>query len=229
MHLNINKRSRGRMAAAVSASAVLALGVAACGSRRFDSSEAESGGDVSGDVSLVAYSTPQDVYEEDARSRLPGRRRLRGRPRLLVRLLGRSVPRGRGRRTGRPRPPRARARHDASRRRRCRRRGLGGRRGRRSVRRPRSSRSPSAAATRRTSRTGTTSSATTSQVVTPNPFTSGGASWNIMAAYGQALENGGTEEEALALRRRRPGQHRRSRTQARPTRWRRSSAARATC
>jgi sulfate/thiosulfate-binding protein len=34
-------------------------------------------------------------------------------------------------------------------------------------------------------------------VITPNPFTSGGARWNIMAAYGQVLENGGTEEEGL--------------------------------
>jgi len=34
-------------------------------------------------------------------------------------------------------------------------------------------------------------------VVTANPFTSGGARWNIMAAYGQVLENGGTEEEGL--------------------------------
>jgi sulfate/thiosulfate transport system substrate-binding protein len=35
------------------------------------------------------------------------------------------------------------------------------------------------------------------EVITPNPFTSGGARWNIMAAYGQVLENGGTEEEGL--------------------------------
>ena len=35
------------------------------------------------------------------------------------------------------------------------------------------------------------------EVVTPNPFTSGGARWNIMAAYGQVIENGGTEEEGL--------------------------------
>ena len=33
-------------------------------------------------------------------------------------------------------------------------------------------------------------------VVTPNPFTSGGAKWNIMAAYGAALERGDSEEEA---------------------------------
>ncbi len=36
------------------------------------------------------------------------------------------------------------------------------------------------------------------EVITPNPFTSGGARWNIMAAYGQVIENGGTEEEGLA-------------------------------
>jgi sulfate/thiosulfate transport system substrate-binding protein len=35
------------------------------------------------------------------------------------------------------------------------------------------------------------------EVITPNPFTSGGARWNIMAAYGQALENGASEDEAL--------------------------------
>lgn len=35
------------------------------------------------------------------------------------------------------------------------------------------------------------------EVIQPNPFTSGGARWNIMAAYGQVLQNGGTEEEAL--------------------------------
>ena len=34
-------------------------------------------------------------------------------------------------------------------------------------------------------------------VLTPNPFTSGGARWNIMAAYGQAVNNGASEEEAL--------------------------------
>jgi sulfate/thiosulfate transport system substrate-binding protein len=37
------------------------------------------------------------------------------------------------------------------------------------------------------------------EVITPNPFTSGGARWNIMAAYGQVIENGGTEEEALGF------------------------------
>jgi sulfate transport system substrate-binding protein len=31
------------------------------------------------------------------------------------------------------------------------------------------------------------------EVITPNPFTSGGARWNVMAAYGQAIKGGGGE------------------------------------
>jgi len=34
------------------------------------------------------------------------------------------------------------------------------------------------------------------QTVTPNPLTSGGARWNVMAAWGAQLEQGKTEEEA---------------------------------
>ena len=36
------------------------------------------------------------------------------------------------------------------------------------------------------------------QVVTPNPFTSGGARWNIMAAYGAQLKEGKTQAQAQA-------------------------------
>src|SRR5215475_9028912 len=36
------------------------------------------------------------------------------------------------------------------------------------------------------------------QVVTPNPFTSGGARWNIMAAYGAQREAGKTDKQAIA-------------------------------
>ena len=61
----------------------------------------------------------------------------------------------------------------------------------------RSSSSSSARATRRTSRPGTTSSSEGIEVITPNPFTSGGAQWNIMAAYGAQLEQGKTDEEAI--------------------------------
>ena len=35
------------------------------------------------------------------------------------------------------------------------------------------------------------------EVITPNPFTSGGAQWNIMAAYGAQLEQGRSEDEAV--------------------------------
>src|ERR671918_644218 len=35
------------------------------------------------------------------------------------------------------------------------------------------------------------------EVITPNPFSSGGAQWNIMAAYGAQLNTGASEEEAL--------------------------------
>jgi len=36
------------------------------------------------------------------------------------------------------------------------------------------------------------------EVITPNPFTSGGARWNVMAAYGAQLEQGKSKQEALA-------------------------------
>jgi sulfate transport system substrate-binding protein len=36
------------------------------------------------------------------------------------------------------------------------------------------------------------------QVITPNPFTSGGARWNLMAAYGGALAQGDSESQADA-------------------------------
>lgn len=35
------------------------------------------------------------------------------------------------------------------------------------------------------------------EVITPNPFTSGGAQWNVMAAYGAQLEQGRSEDEAV--------------------------------
>jgi sulfate transport system substrate-binding protein len=35
------------------------------------------------------------------------------------------------------------------------------------------------------------------KVLTPNPFTSGGARWNVMAAYGAQIEQGKTEQQAV--------------------------------
>jgi sulfate transport system substrate-binding protein len=40
------------------------------------------------------------------------------------------------------------------------------------------------------------------EVITPNPFTSGGARWNVMAAYGAKLERGASQEEATEFLRR---------------------------
>ena len=53
-------------------------------------------------------------------------------------------------------------------------------------------------ATRSTSRAGTTWSSRASQVITPNPFTSGGARWNVLAAYGAQLKRGKTTKQASA-------------------------------
>jgi sulfate/thiosulfate-binding protein len=36
------------------------------------------------------------------------------------------------------------------------------------------------------------------EIVTPNPASSGAARWNALAAWGQVIENGGTEDEAAA-------------------------------
>ena len=35
------------------------------------------------------------------------------------------------------------------------------------------------------------------EVITPNPFTSGGAKWNLMAAYGSQTAQGKSPEEGL--------------------------------
>src|SRR5207249_11211076 len=37
------------------------------------------------------------------------------------------------------------------------------------------------------------------EVITPNPFTSGGARWNIMAAYGAQLRQGKSDDQAVAF------------------------------
>ena len=80
--------------------------------------------------------------------------------------------------------------------------------------RTRSSYSSCATATRRRSRRGTTSCRPGVEVITPNPFTSGGARWNVMAAYGAWRQAGqdrqaGAGQPAQAVQeRRRPGQER---------------------
>ena len=66
------------------------------------------------------------------------------------------------------------------------------------------------------------------EVVTPNPFTSGGAKWNLMAAYGAQLEQGKTRGRGGSVSRRPARRTRRCRTRARGRPCRRSPPARAT-
>ena len=108
----------------------------------------------------------------------------------VARRLGQAGARGDRRPRGRRRHARARLRH-----RRDRRQGPGCCRrlaeaAAAQQRRPTPRRSCSwcARATRRASRTGTTWSSPASQVITPNPKTSGGARWNYLAAWGYALK-----------------------------------------
>ena len=107
----------GRIALAASLALVLGVGVAACGS------SSDSSG---GQINLVAYSTPETVYDKALIPGLP--EDLGGRwgdVQELVRPLGRPAAGGDRRPAGRLRPPVDRARHAGARRRRDRRLGLG--------------------------------------------------------------------------------------------------------
>ncbi len=61
--MKFGSRRFAQAASALSAAAILGLGVAACGSD--DSASGSSGGDVSGTVTLVGYSVPTEAYEDD--------------------------------------------------------------------------------------------------------------------------------------------------------------------
>ena len=141
-------------------------------------------------LTLVAYSTPREAYEEII-PLFQAHARGRGRPvRDLLRGLRRAEPGRRGRAAGRYRRPLPRAGHHPPHRAGSGRRGLECRRvqghGDRFRRRPRRS----VRATRRASPPGTTCCKEGVEVITPNPLTSGGARWNIMAAWGAQLAAG---------------------------------------
>lgn len=190
-------RRGGRLIAAVTSSAVLAFGIAACGGSD-DSDSGGGGGDGGGGtINLVAYSTPQEVYEDEL---IPGfqatpegegvdfttsfagsgdsRRAVEsGIPTDLVHL---------------PIEPDMTILADE---------GLipedyqdnetGG--------------SPQHSVVVFVTRPGNPENVQTwedvldgdLEIINANPFTSGGARWNVMAAYGQAIEAGGDEEDAL--------------------------------
>ena len=66
------------------------------------------------------------------------------------------------------------------------------------------------------------------EVITPNPFTSGGARWNIMAAYGAQIDDGKTEADGVSSTSPTCSRTSRCRTTAPARRCRPSPAARAT-
>ena len=166
-------------------------GLRRLGVRRRPPPKARAGGN----VRLVVYSTPREAYAKltDLYTVRCGQGR---RVRPVVRQLRRAEPRGRGGAPGRRRRVLARARHDSP-----------GRRRHRSGRLelPASTRawSPTpwscswcATGIRRGSRRWDDLTKAGVEVITPNPFTSGGARWNVMAGYGAQLELGKSEEQA---------------------------------
>ena len=194
MNPEIITRSRTRFVAVLSASAVLALGVAACGS---DGETTSGGGSAGGNVNLMAYSTPQAVYEEILE---PDFQAGDGADVEFSNSFGSSGDQSRAVEAGQP----ADLVHlplesdmtrlvDA---------GIiaedyqdqgeyGG--------------SPQTSVVAFTVRGGNPLDIQDwsdlvrddVSVITPNPFTSGGARWNIMAAYGSQIAQGKSDEEAL--------------------------------
>lgn len=198
MHPNNSTRPLLKLVAAIAASAALGLGVAACGDDEGDSSSAE-GGSASGEVSVIAYSTPQAVYEEVLG---PDFQSGEGSEIEFTYSFGSSGDQSRAVEAGAPadlihlplEPDMTRL-VDA---------GVvaedyqdqgeyGG--------------SPQTSVVAFTVRGGNPKDIQDwddlvredVSVITPNPFTSGGARWNIMAAYGSQIAQGKSEEEALAF------------------------------
>jgi len=186
--------------ASIAAAAVFALGLSACGGDDSTSTSGggstDSSGAVSGSVNLIGYSTPQEVYEEQLE---PGFADSTGSDVDFANSFGASGDQSRAVEAGQP----ADLVHFA--------------------REPDMTRLVDAgivdsdwadndydgilqnSVVTFLVRKGNPKDITTwddllrddVSVITPNPFTSGGATWNIMAAYGQVIENGGTEDEAL--------------------------------
>ena len=180
-----------------------------------------------GNLTLVAYSTPKTVMGKiiEAWQQTPDGGRLEF-P-AVVRRLGRPGQGGRRRPQCRHRLSLDRARREHAGRRGSRRPQLGqavlpghrGRHGRR-VRRP--ERQPEAhQELERSVKPGV-------QVVTPNPFSSGSAKWNVLAAYAAQRRLGKTDKQAVAFVEKlfRTSSRRTPPAGTRPTR---SSPARATC
>ncbi|MFN8114187.1 MAG: sulfate ABC transporter substrate-binding protein [Solirubrobacterales bacterium] len=194
---NLMRRRGFRASIAASAALALGLGVAACGSSDSSSSDGtSSSGSVSGNVTLVGYSTPQDAYEKVLE---PGFQAADGADVEFSNSFGASGDQSRAVEAGQP----ADFVHFAI--------------------EPDMSRLVDAglvdsdwqdnkykgvveeSVVAFTVRSGNPKDIQDwddlvrddVEVITPNPFTSGGARWNIMAAYGAQINQGKSPEEAL--------------------------------
>jgi sulfate/thiosulfate transport system substrate-binding protein len=187
-------RGDGRLIAAGAASAVLAFGVAACGG----SSDASSGGSgEAGTIDLVAYSTPQEVYEDSIQPAFS--ESADGQGVGFKNSFGSSGDQSRAVEAGLPadivhlslEPDMQRlvdARLVAEDWNSGRNKGIVQNSVVVFVTRPGN---PENIDSWDDLVTGDV------EVITPNPFTSGGARWNLMAAYGSQIAQGRSEDEAL--------------------------------
>ena len=198
MESNTSKRRRAlRASIAASAALVLGLGVAACGG---SDSTADAGtgsdGSVSGNVSLVAYSTPQDAYEKVLQ---PGFQAGDGADVEFSNSFGASGDQSRAVEAGQPADlvhfalaPDVDRLVDA---------GLVDSDWTDNKYKGVIERSVVAFTVRKGNpkdiQTWDDLTRDDVEVIVPNPFTSGGARWDIMAAYGSQLEQGKSPEEAL--------------------------------
>ena len=191
-------KTRNSIIAVLAAAAVVAAGCGGASDEKGGGDAAASSGDGSkGTLSLVAYSTPQVVYDEiiPAFQATPEGKGLRVQD--VVRRVRRPVARGRGRPEGRRRLVLDRAGHDAARRR--------GPRGADVEGRPDHEGLVTTSVVSFVVREGNPKNIKTwddllkpgIEVLTPNPFSSGAAKWNLLAGYGYASDGGKNPEAGL--------------------------------
>ena len=180
--------------ALIAVAGLVALAIAGCGGSSSDSSS--SGG---GKLDVVGYSTPEAVYEEALEPGFEATSRGRGRQlQQLLRRLRRPEPRGRCRPARLRRPLRPGRRHEPPGRRR---RGSSAKDWDKQKYDGIAQDSVVVIVTRKGNPEGIESFddllTKDVDVITPNPFSSGSARWNIMAVYGSQLHEGKSEKEAL--------------------------------
>ena len=196
-HRNLMRRRGIRASIAASAALALGIGLTACGGSDSSSSDGtSSGGSVSGNVSLVAYSTPQDAYEKVLE---PGFQAGDGADVEFSNSFGASGDQSRAVEAGQPADlvhfaiePDMKRLVDA---------GLVDSNWTDNKYNGIVEQSVVTFVVRKGNpkdiKTWDDLLRDDVEVITPNPFTSGGARWNIMAAYGAQINQGKSEDEAL--------------------------------